>query len=250
MKRGRGRRIAFLSILAGLAAVGGIVANSPGYLVESWYRYKLHAGTKDREELIEKLGDVGSVRSVAPLIDVVRTEDAFRTPAVFALVHIFNRVPTLTKLAIAESFFEAAEAGDTAAAQGLLRLDLGDLEVGERYVEKFRSSLLDGDSEARGRYLARQPTDGTSVEVDLSDLPLVGDALETRMLAALRAEGLTEAESRALLEAWGEEFFETPGLRAIAMIPRWLYDTLLPLTIEPEPDELVRVGLLWKEIRS
>jgi hypothetical protein len=31
------------------------------------------------------------------------------------------------------------------------------------------------------------------------------------------------------------------------VIPQWLYDAMLPIEIDPQPGELVRVGIIWRE---
>lgn len=56
----------------------------------------------------------------------------------------------------------------------------------------------------------------------------------------LVAEGLYRKEARAMVETWGDHWFE-PGLRVFYLVPRARTDELLPLTLEPAPDELVRV---------
>ena len=83
--------------------------------------------------------------------------------------------------------------------------------------------------------------------MDLEALELHGDAIAQRMKKALRAEGLTEPEANALLQTIERGFLTTPGVRVISILPRCIYDWALPLNISPKPEEVVRVGLLWKE---
>ncbi|MBL4849298.1 MAG: hypothetical protein JKY65_27545, partial [Planctomycetes bacterium] len=56
----------------------------------------------------------------------------------------------------------------------------------------------------------------------------------------LVAEGLYAKEARAMVETWADHWFED-GLRAFYLVPRERTDELLPLTLDPKPDELVRV---------
>jgi len=59
---------------------------------------------------------------------------------------------------------------------------------------------------------------------------------------------LTGAESMSLVKTWTPEFFETPGVRVITLLPPWIYEAALPLEIYPVPEETVRVGLVWAEL--
>lgn len=66
------------------------------------------------------------------------------------------------------------------------------------------------------------------------------DDLRAYLRELLILEGLFPREADAMLATWGDLWFE-PGRRLIYMLPREATDTLLPLSIEPAPDELVRV---------
>jgi len=59
--------------------------------------------------------------------------------------------------------------------------------------------------------------------------------------AALERAGLTRGEAGALIATWRESYFEHPGLRVFWIVPRAFTDAILPLTITPKPDALVRV---------
>ncbi len=101
--------------------------------------------------------------------------------------------------------------------------------------------------EARGRFLDRLSLKGAPITVDLARLPLDGNGLWSCLKDASIGQGLTEPEAEALLATWKGEFFETPGIRLITLLPRWIYDAVLPLSIQPAPGDIVRVGLSWKE---
>jgi hypothetical protein len=80
--------------------------------------------------------------------------------------------------------------------------------------------------------------------------PVLGDSL-----AALRAElqqmlvesGLYPREAAAMLATWDESWFEE-GLRLFYILPGPETDALLPLSIDPEPQERVRVLVARIEI--
>ena len=104
-----------------------------------------------------------------------------------------------------------------------------------------------GDGDLRGTVLREvDPIDEPAV-VRLNGLDLEGEELVDRFDEVLVAQGLTAQESRALVRTWRPEFFETSGLRVISVLPQWAYESLLPLELFPVPEELVRVGLIWRE---
>lgn len=67
--------------------------------------------------------------------------------------------------------------------------------------------------------------------------------LRAILIDALRSRGLTAPEARSLVETWRDELF-SPTPHALYFVPRDAYDRMLPLSIDPMPTELVRVGLV------
>jgi hypothetical protein len=67
--------------------------------------------------------------------------------------------------------------------------------------------------------------------------------LSDAVAKALVAEGLYEREARAMVRTWEDSWFREAGTgtRLLYTIPRPATDALLPLAIQPTPDELVRV---------
>ncbi len=72
--------------------------------------------------------------------------------------------------------------------------------------------------------------------------PLDLYSAEARALVAeaLEDTGLFEDEALAMVDTWFHSYFRTPGLRVLYVAPRAWTDALLPLTVSPGPDELVR----------
>jgi hypothetical protein len=56
----------------------------------------------------------------------------------------------------------------------------------------------------------------------------------------LVAQGLFRDEARAMLETWGDSWFEE-GSRLIYIVPRQYVEAILPLSIRPAPAQLARV---------
>jgi hypothetical protein len=102
--------------------------------------------------------------------------------------------------------------------------------------------------EAEGAVVESLEPAGPTRPVSLESLDLRGAALAARFLAVLEAQGLDAAEAEPLVRTWRREFFEEEGLRAITVLPRWIYEAALPLMVLPAPEEIVRVGLVWKEL--
>lgn len=67
------------------------------------------------------------------------------------------------------------------------------------------------------------------------------EALSSDVEQALVDAGLYEKEARAMVKTWSDSWFREQGTRLFYLVPRPLTDAVLPLTIEPAPDELLRV---------
>ncbi|MGZ3721760.1 MAG: hypothetical protein ACXVA9_02440 [Bdellovibrionales bacterium] len=58
--------------------------------------------------------------------------------------------------------------------------------------------------------------------------------------AALQQQGLYKDEAEAMTNTWKNSYFRNPGLRVLYVLSRAETDKLLPLTMDPQPQELVR----------
>lgn len=56
----------------------------------------------------------------------------------------------------------------------------------------------------------------------------------------LTGSGLTSAEADAMIQTWWSSYFERDGLRVFWIVPRAVTDRVLPLSVEPAPETLVR----------
>jgi hypothetical protein len=66
------------------------------------------------------------------------------------------------------------------------------------------------------------------------------DSLLPHLEAALVSEGLYSEEAHAMLESWKDSWFEE-GSRLIYIVPHSFVETILPLTIDPQPAAIHRV---------
>jgi hypothetical protein len=66
------------------------------------------------------------------------------------------------------------------------------------------------------------------------------DGVIKQLRQALIAAGLFDKEADAMIKTWRNSWFEA-GMRVFYILPRSATDAVLPITIDPRPDELVRV---------
>ncbi len=76
---------------------------------------------------------------------------------------------------------------------------------------------------------------------DFVEKTVMVEALKGAVQVELEAQGLYEDEAIAMVDTWSRQWFGSEGSRLIYLVPREVTDALLPLQIEPAPDELVRV---------
>ena len=72
-------------------------------------------------------------------------------------------------------------------------------------------------------------------------------ALRGDLISMLQAAGLYPQEARAMLNTWGDQWFEE-GLRIFYIMPRKTVDSVIPMTIDPAPTEMKRVIVCRTEV--
>ncbi len=82
---------------------------------------------------------------------------------------------------------------------------------------------------------------GGGTEMSLPEADKTSADLAEVMVKQLTAAGLYEKEARAMVKTWESAWFGEDGTRLLYLVPRARTDELLPLTVEPKPDEVVRV---------
>jgi hypothetical protein len=98
--------------------------------------------------------------------------------------------------------------------------------------------LFERRGERVGYRLVRTPARETVVEPP----ELTGDldSLCGELEAILVEQGLNADEARAMVATWRDSWFEE-GSRVIYIVPRGFIDKILPLTVNPAPEQVVRV---------
>ena len=74
------------------------------------------------------------------------------------------------------------------------------------------------------------------------------DALAAKVTEALDATGLYHDEAVAMVSTWKRQWFRTPGVRVLYLMPQAWTDAAIPLTITPPPDETRRVMMIRVEV--
>jgi hypothetical protein len=72
--------------------------------------------------------------------------------------------------------------------------------------------------------------------------------LASAVTRVLDASGLYHDEAVAMVNTWRRQWFRTPGVRALYLLPQSWTDQSIPLTITPKPDATVRVMLIRVEL--
>jgi hypothetical protein len=86
---------------------------------------------------------------------------------------------------------------------------------------------------------------------NLDGAPLLGEfdsQLAQAVTQALDATGLYHDEALAMVNTWKRQWFRTPGVRLLYVIPERWTDSSIPLNIEPRPDAVLRVMLIRVEV--
>ncbi|HET7545453.1 MAG TPA: hypothetical protein VFK05_36550, partial [Polyangiaceae bacterium] len=82
------------------------------------------------------------------------------------------------------------------------------------------------------------------------DLDEYAQRLSDAVTQALDATGLYHDEALAMVNTWRRQWFRTPGVRALYLLPQSWTEQSIPLSISPTPDESVRVMLIRVEVIS
>ena len=94
----------------------------------------------------------------------------------------------------------------------------------------------------RVRFTRMDPiSPGSAIEVKLPSAESTVDLLAEATVGELIAAGLYEKEALAMVNTWRTSWFGESGTRLLYLVPGKLTDELLPLTVDPAPDERVRV---------
>ena len=141
-----------------------------------------------------------------------------------------------------EKFLFYRGVGNFALPLKLVALGSDRFEINNSGDEATGSLLLMHINEGLVRFTRIDPIRAHSlVEVTLPENETTVDQLSEAMVQELNATGLYEKESLAMVNTWRPNWFGENGTRLLYMVPQSQTDKLLPLKIEPKPDEQLRV---------
>lgn len=83
-----------------------------------------------------------------------------------------------------------------------------------------------------------------SVKLDAKPFAPLSDVraqIMREMCTALAGQGLYTREAEAMVKTWEDQWFAEEGTRVLYLLPREWTDKILPLSIEPQPESIVRV---------
>jgi hypothetical protein len=80
------------------------------------------------------------------------------------------------------------------------------------------------------------------------DLNAVSNDLAAELTQALDKTGLYHDEAVAMVSTWQRQWFKTPGIRVLYLMPQPWTEASIPLTVAPAPDETVRVMMIRVEV--
>jgi hypothetical protein len=132
-------------------------------------------------------------------------------------------------------------------------LNLQDLREPDRTKSSLRAGMFirvpppaANAASAVGTMLPSQCFERASTEFPVpANMP---DDAEPLLLNMLTSAGLTADEAAGLIDTWRPQFLQTPGTRLLIRLSSEDYDRLCPLTMQPQPTQLVRVGLILIEL--
>ena len=76
------------------------------------------------------------------------------------------------------------------------------------------------------------------------------DDARADLISALTDSGLRPDEALSMVDTWSHSYFQSTGTRVLYIVPSRWTDSLLPIAIDPPPDELVRTLVGRVEIFS
>jgi hypothetical protein len=82
---------------------------------------------------------------------------------------------------------------------------------------------------------------GQEIKLNESDKASTTEKLGEAVAALLIEQGLYEKEAKAMVKTWSEDWFGDEGTRVLYVVAQPVTDGLLPIKIDPKPDQIVRV---------
>jgi hypothetical protein len=150
-----------------------------------------------------------------------------------------------------EKFLFYRGLGDFDLPVTLTARDNGTFTLANSGADELRSLYLvtvRGDTLQYRRFVKVAPR--STLELTPAAQPSTVNDLADAVVRSLVAEGLYEKEAQAMVNTWRGSWFGEEGTRLFYIVPQRITNELLPLTITPAPDELIRVLVGRMEIMT
>jgi hypothetical protein len=102
----------------------------------------------------------------------------------------------------------------------------------------------DADKPRVGRLPRLDAGDAADVDLPVEKDARWAEGAGAALTAQLKDAGLNADEAAALTKIFTADFFHSAGVTLFYRLPQEEYDRLLPLTVKPRPEKVVRVGLI------
>ncbi len=86
-----------------------------------------------------------------------------------------------------------------------------------------------------------QLSTGQEIRLHESDKASTAEKLGDAVAALLIEQGLYEKEAKAMVKTWSQDWFGDEGTRVLYVVAQPVTDGLLPIKIDPKPEQIVRV---------
>jgi hypothetical protein len=124
----------------------------------------------------------------------------------------------------------------------LVALGADRFEISNSADEASGALLLVRIEQGRVRFTRAEPiSPHSTVELQLPHGESTVDGLAEATLRELTAAGLYEKEALSMVNTWRSSWFGENGTRLLYLVPGKQTDVLLPLSVDPAPDECTRV---------
>src|SRR5262249_17515642 len=86
-------------------------------------------------------------------------------------------------------------------------------------------------------HLSSGAEEKVELPAESSTVERLGDAMSDMLIR----QGLYEKEARAMVKTWSKDWFGEDGTRVLYLVSEPVTNEFLPMTIDPKPDQMVRV---------
>ncbi len=155
-----------------------------------------------------------------------------------------------------EKFLFYRGAGQIDLPLQAVAIDQNSVHVENRTQQPIRGGLVVHSTGQELRFAAIGTVGaGSKVDATLPEWHLVRQtdqfaALDQQLTRQLVGEGLYEKEAKSMVNTWRDSWYRETGLRVFFFVPQSQTDEILPLTIDPKPDQVVRVLVARTELMT